>query len=176
MVTVSVGFHEAVLMPDRAVGTTTCAAPPPIATALPSATVIEPVSVTAPALYETVVDEEPSGPVKAVDAADTAHAAVPPRASVTNTRPSVPLTAVVPAASGPRSEAGCTVRARRPPVISNVVAVVAAEAGTAVPARRAVAAAAMVRCWRRFTGLPLLRAGGLSAALLPRVSAPGLQR
>jgi hypothetical protein len=141
-----------VLLPDRLDGATTVAAVTVRGVAVPSATVIVPVLTMAPPVYETAVDEEaPTNPVKAVEAPDTTQATVPPRASTTETGPSDPLIEVVPAAAGLSAAVGCTLRVRKPAVIWKVVIVSAAEAGRAIPVRRA-AAAAMVRGLRRFMG------------------------
>jgi len=98
MVTVSVGSQEAVLLPDTPDEDTTTAELSVSVVALPAGTVMVPVVSTLPLVYETAVDEDGDerAPTKAVDVADAFHTTIPPRSSVTDTGPRLPVMSLYP--------------------------------------------------------------------------------
>jgi hypothetical protein len=156
MFTVRPGAQEAVLFPMTAVALSRATSVSIVVLAAAGVTVAMPVLTIVSGLYVTDEEMDSPAPVKTVDAPDTTQPAVPPRLSVTEVAPREPAIAetatevLVPV----RAAEGGTDRIKLPPVRVNVAVVVPAEAGRAVPARRAAVAMAMRTCWRRLMELP----------------------
>ncbi len=136
IVTVSVGFHDAVLFPTMAVGVATTAGEVERAVVL-GTTALTPVVVTTPVLYDTAEEAGPEPVVKVVDVAEAFQTVVLPRRSVTVTLPSWPEIEVAPEAPLVSAALDWTATLRPPPMRLNVVVVSPAAASAGVAVRRA---------------------------------------